>query len=176
MRHELLFIPAIVASAPALADEYLTVQQAQAQIFPGQTVTESHFVLTDAQIDALVKQTGAPIARRQVRVWKVSNGGWFFLDHVIVRGDRIVYAVGLDARGAVQGVEILACLPLYNGIRQPAWRTQFIGKDHAKAQSLDHIKSVSGSTLSSNNITLGVKRVLATYALFLGSNGASAPG
>ncbi|HWK52127.1 MAG TPA: FMN-binding protein [Steroidobacter sp.] len=169
MRHELLFIPAIVVSAPALADEYLTLQQAQAQIFPGQTLTDSHFVLDDGQISALVKQTGAPIARRQVRVWKVSDGGWFFLDHVIVRGDRIVYAVGLDARGAVQGIEILACLPLYDGIRQPAWRTQFIGKDHGKAQSLDHIKSVSGSTLSSNNITLGVKRMLATHALFLSS-------
>lgn len=169
MRHELLFIPAIVLSAPALADEYLTLAQAQAQIFPGQTLTESHFVLDDGQIAALVKQTGAPIARRQVRVWKVSDGGWFFLDHVIVRGDRIVFAVGLDARGAVQGIEILACLPLYNGIRQPGWRTQFIGKDHTKAQSLDHIKSVSGSTLSSNNITLGVKRMLATHALFLSS-------
>lgn len=170
MRYELLFIPAIVASAPALADEYLTVEQAQALIFPGQTLVDNHFVLTDEQIQALVRQTGAPLARRQVRVWKVSNGGWFFLDHVIVKGDRIVYAVGLDARGAVQGIEILACLPRYDGIRQPAWRTQLIGKDYAKAQSLDNIRSVSGSTLSSNNITLGVKRMLATQALFLSAS------
>jgi hypothetical protein len=173
MRYELLFIPAVVVSAPALADEYLTVEQAQALIFPGQTLVDSHFVLTDEQISALVKETGAPIARRQVRVWKVSDGGWFFLDHVIVKGDRIVYAVGLDARGAVQGIEVLACLPLYNGIRQPAWRTQFVGKDHAKTRALDNIKSVSGSTLSSNNITQGVKRILATQALFLSSSAAA---
>jgi hypothetical protein len=170
MRYELLFIPAVVASAPALADEYLTVEQAQALIFPGQTLVDSHFVLTDAQMAALMKQTAAPLARRQVRVWKVSNGGWFFLDHVIVRGDRIVYAVGLDARGAVQGIEILACLPLYDGVRQSAWRAQFIGKDQARTQALDNIRSVSGSTLSSNNITLGVKRMLATHALFLSSS------
>lgn len=176
MRYELLFIPAIVASAPALADEYLTVEQAQALIFPGQTLVDSHFVLSDAQIDALVKQTGAPLNRRQVRVWKVSNGGWFFLDHVIVKGDRIVFAVGLDAHGAVQGIEILACLPRYNGIRQPAWRSQFVGKDYAKSRALDNIRSVSGSTLSSNNITEGVKRMLATHALFLSSSPAVASG
>jgi hypothetical protein len=167
MRYELLFIPAIAVSASSMADEYLTIEQAQALIFPGETFVQSHFVLDDAQIAALVRATGAPLARRQVRLWKTSAGGWFFLDHVIVKGDRIVYAVGLNAAGAVQGVEILACLALYDGIRRGAWRTQFVGKSNADAAHLEHIKGVSGSTLSSNNIKSGIKRVLAVHELFL---------
>ena len=167
MRYELLFIPAaVVASASAMAEEYLTVEQAQALIFPGETLVQHHFILTDAQIEALVRQTG-PLARRQVRVWKSSSGGWFFLDHVIVKGDRIVYAVGLDAQGKIKGIEVLACLALYDGIRRGAWRTQFFGTAHGSAAKLDHIKAVSGSTLSCNNITTGIKRMLAIHALFL---------
>lgn len=171
MRYELLFIPAVAVSAAALAQEYQTLEQAQALIFPGATLLDSHFVLTDEQIAALVKELAAPLSRRQVRVWKVSSGGWFFLDHAIIKGDRIVYAVGLDLGGAVKGIEILACLPLYNGVRQPAWRSQFVGKDYARVAALDRIKSVSGSTLSSNSIAAGVKRMLATHALFLAPRG-----
>lgn len=171
MRYELLFIPVVAASAPVLAEEYQTLEQAQALIFPGATLVDSRFVLTDEQMAALVKEIGAPLSRRQVRVWKASTGGWFFLDHAIIKGDRIVYAVGLDADGAVKGIEILACLPLYNGIRRPAWRSQFVGKEYAQVAALGQIKSVSGSTLSSNDITAGVKRMLATHALFLAPRG-----
>jgi hypothetical protein len=167
MRYDLLFIPAVAISASAMAEEYLTVEQAQALIFPGESLVESHFVLDDAQMAALVRATGAPLTRRQVRLWKSASGGWFFLDHVIVKGDRIVYAIGLNAAGAVQGVEILACLALYDGIRRGAWRTQFVGKRNADAAYLENLKGVSGSTLSSNNIKAGIKRMLAVHALFL---------
>ncbi len=167
MRYELLFVPAaLIASASVMAEEYLTIEQAQALLFPGESMVEKHFVLTDTQIEALVRATG-PLARRQVRLWQSSSGGWFFLDHVIVKGDRIVYAVALDESGAVKGIEVLACLALYDGIRRGAWRTQFFGTSHDNAAKLDHIKSVSGSTLSCNNLTTGIKRMLAIHALFL---------
>jgi len=167
MRYEFLFVPAaLIASASVMAEEYLTIEQAQAMLFPGETFIPKHFVLTDAQIEALVRATG-PLARRQVRVWNSSAGGWFFLDHVIVKGDRIVYSVGLDEHGVVKGIEVLACLALYDGIRRGAWRTQFFGTRHANAAKLDHITAVSGSTLSCNNLTTGIKRMLAIHALFL---------
>lgn len=167
MRYEFLFLPALVVSAPALAEEYLSVAQAQALIFPNATLTPGDFVLSDAQIATLVKETGAPLSRRQVKAWQASTGGWFFLDQVIVRGDRITYALGVDADGAIKGVEILACLQLYDGIRRLQWRTQFVGKRYGKIDMLDQISTISGSTLSTTQITAAVKRMLATYALFL---------
>jgi len=167
MRFELLLVPALVASAPVLAEQYLSVEEAQALIFPGETHTPGDFVLSDAQIAALTHATRAPLPRRSVKVWRTSSGGWFFLDQVIVRGDRITYALGLGQDGSIKGLEILACLQLYDGIRRPQWRAQFVGRRYGRADLLDQIGSVSGSTLSTNSITAGVKRLLATHALFL---------
>jgi hypothetical protein len=164
----LLCVPAIIASAPVLAEDFLTLQQAQALIFPGAQFTPSDFVLSDDQIAQLLKQTEAPLFRRQVKVWRVSTGGWFFLDQVIGRDDRITYAVGLDRTGAVKGVEILTCLQKYDGIRRPDWLAQFVGKQYSnESDLLNQIATISGSTLSTTHITEGVKRLLATYALFM---------
>ncbi|HEY4368949.1 MAG TPA: FMN-binding protein [Steroidobacteraceae bacterium] len=168
MRFELLFLPALVVSAPSLAEEYLSVAQAQALIFPGATFSSADFVMSDEQIAALTKETGGSLTRRQVKVWRASTGGWFFLDQVIVRDDRVTYALGLSDDGAVKGLEILACMQLYDGIRRPEWRAQFVGKRYGKVDMLDQISTISGSTLSTNHITAGVKRLLATFALFLG--------
>ena len=93
--------------------------------------------------------------------------GWFFLDQVIGRDDRITYAVGLDSSGGVKGVEILTCLQKYDGIRRPDWLAQFSGKHYGKSDLMNQIATLSGSTLSTTHITEGVKKVLATYALFM---------
>jgi FMN-binding domain len=167
MRFQYFCIPAIVAAAPVHADDFLTLQQAQALIFPGAEFTPQDFVLSDEQIAQLIKETQAPIWRRQVKVWRASTGGWFFLDQVIGRDDRITYAVGLDGSGAVKGVEILTCLQKYDGIRRPDWLAQFVGKHYSPSDLLNQIATISGSTLSTTHITEGVKRVLATYALFM---------
>jgi len=171
MRFQLSFcVPAIIAAAPVPvhADNFLTLEQAQALMFPGATFTPSDFVLSDDQMTQLIKETQAPLFRRQVKVWRVSTGGWFFLDQVIGRDDRITFAVGLDATGAVKDVEILICLQKYDGIRRPDWRAQFVGKQYSsKADLMNQIATLSGSTLSTIHITEGVKRVLATYSLFM---------
>jgi FMN-binding domain len=163
----MLCVPAIVASAQVMAEDFLTLEQAQTLIFPGAQLTPSDFVLSDEQIAQLIKETQAPIWRRQVKVWRVSSGGWFFLDQVIGRDDRITYAVGLDSSGGVKGVEILTCLQKYDGIRRPEWLAQFVGKHYSKSDLMNQIATLSGSTLSTTHITEGVKRVLATYALFM---------
>lgn len=167
MRFQLLWVPALVAAAPVFAEDFLSLAQAQALMFPGAQLTPRDFVLTDEQIAQLIKETQAPIWRRQVKVWHASTGGWFFLDQVIGRDDRITYAVGLDSSGAVKDIEILTCLQKYDGIRNAAWRAQFVGKRYEPSDLMNQIATLSGSTLSTTHITEGVKRVLATYALFM---------
>lgn len=167
MRFQFLCVPALIAAAPVYAEDFLTLQQAQELIFPGAQFTPKDFVLSDEQIAQLIKETQAPIWRRQVKVWRTSTGGWFFLDQVIGRDDRITYAVGLDSSGSVKGVEILTCLQKYDGIRRADWRAQFVGKRYGNADLMNEIATLSGSTLSTTHITEGVKKVLATYALFM---------
>jgi len=168
MRLQFLLLPAaIITSAPAFAENYLTVPQAQALIFPGAKFTPADFDLDDGQIVALMNDSQVPLWRRKVKAWKVSTGGWFFLDQVIGLEDHITYALGVDKDGAVKGIEILTCLELYGGIRKPEWRAQFLGKRHGKIDLLDQIALISGSSLSTAHVAEGVKRLLATYALFL---------
>ena len=164
----LLLAPAaLVAASPVLAEDFLSVEQAQQMLFPGAQFTPGDFVLTDAQLGLLAQKISTRVWRRQVKAWRVSGGGWFFVDQVIGRDDRISYALGVDKEGAIRGVEILTCLAKYDGIRRPEWRAQFAGRRYGKLDMLDQISTISGATMSTTHITEGVQRMLATYALFV---------
>ena len=74
----------------------------------------------------------------------------------------------LHDNGRVKSIEILVGLAEYGKVREPQWRGQFEGKKHGEGGDLlNEITSITGTTLTANHISEGVKRVLATYALFL---------
>lgn len=164
----LLLPPAIFASAPALAGAYyLNIEQAQNILFPGATFTPDFRTLTEQEMRTIVDTNHVVFHEMQIHVWRVSTGGWFVLDHVTGRDDEVVYAVALDAKGGVTGIEVLACLPDYSQIRRHEWLAQFYGRHAGEIKLNNDIKIASGATLSSRHITEGVIRVLATYALVL---------
>jgi hypothetical protein len=133
----------ISLSAPAQAVQYLSVSEAQKLAFPSASFTEL--------------QPG--------RVWKVSTGGIFVLDHVIGKHLYIDYAVSIDAAGRVHRVDILQYRESYGGeIRSPSWLAQFVGKTSSSPLKVgSDIRNISGATLSSMHVTEGVKRILAAY-------------
>jgi len=142
----------VVACAPsAHATHYLSVAQAQALMFPGEAMTA--FTAEHA-------------------TWRASGGGWFIVDKVLGKHELITYALALDARGRVRGVEILEYLEAHGGeIRNPAWRAQFVGKSAADPLKLDRdIRNISGATLSCRHVTDGVKRLLDFHARVLSRN------
>lgn len=170
MRSPWLIAPAVLAaSTSGYATTYLTVEQAQAAIFPGATLTPAPVTLTAAQRAAIEKTSGIRVRSSEVKAWRVTGGGWFVVDEVLGKHEYITYAVGLDVSGATHGIEILDYRETYGGeIRNPKWRSQFTGKTSAAPLKLDvDIKNISGATLSSRHITDGVKRILATYDLVL---------
>jgi Na+-translocating ferredoxin:NAD+ oxidoreductase RnfG subunit len=175
MDHRFLLLPvaSVVLSAPALAVTYLTIEQAQAVMFPGAAFTEDFRTLSKEQIAAIEKASGVNVRERRLKVWRVSTGGWFILDEVVGKHEFIPFALALDKDGAVKGVEILEYHEAYGDeVRLPAWRAQFLGKRHgAKLKLTDDIKNISGATLSCRHMTDGVKRLLATYALVLAPAG-----
>jgi hypothetical protein len=169
MRFQLMLIPpALIAPAMVQAAAFLTVEEAQNAIFPGATFTPADLVLGKAQVEELLRVSRSTVLRSRVKAWKVSGGGWFILDQVFGRDDRITYGIGIDAGGAVKGIEILVCESGYEGVRSPRWLEQFYGVTQATSADLEgRIANISGTTLSVNHITEGVRRVLATHALYL---------
>jgi hypothetical protein len=167
MRHRFLLIPAaLIASAPAVAEDYMTLQQAQQRIFPGASFKPADFKMTIAQISQLMKVSGVSPYGYTVKMWRVSTGGWFYLDNVEGRGDRILYGIGINEDGTVKAIEIMVCTGTYSQIRADAWRGQFKNRKHGLFD-INHIDNISGTTLSVTHIAEGVKRVLATHALFV---------
>ena len=77
----------------------------------------------------------------------------------------ITYALGINAAGQIQGVEILEYNETYGDeIREKKWLQQFKGKHvNAPLRFNEEIKNISGATLSSKHVTNGVQRLMVLY-------------
>jgi FMN-binding domain len=171
-RFFLVPIAALVAVQPSQAKVFMSIEQAQAVMFPGASFAADFRTLTDAQIAAVEKASDTNVLNKQIRAWKASTGGWFIADQVVGKHDYIPFALALDENGAVKDVEILEYREAYGGeVTNTPWRAQFTGKNHESPVKLTKdIQNISGATLSSKHITDGVRRLLATYAVLLASH------
>ncbi|AXI03752.1 FMN-binding protein [Aquirhabdus parva] len=162
-------LPLAAISVSAYATEYFTTEQVQQAIFPGAKFTPDTVTLTDDQVKQIEKMTDVNVRHKEIKAWKVVGGGWLIVDEVVGKHEFITYAVGLNANGSVKQIEIMNYLESYGyGVREPAWRKQFVSKTSADPLKLEHdIANISGATLSCKHVTDGVKRVLATYAIAL---------
>jgi len=160
-----IWLPVAALSTSVYAKVYFTVEQAQETIFPGAKLTQSFFTLTDAQRRDIERRSGANVRNTEIRLWKVTEGGYFIVDEVVGKHEFITYAIGLKADGSVKQIEIMDYRESYGyEIRNLDWRNQFVGKNASSQLKLEgDIRNVSGATLSCRHITDGVKRVLATY-------------
>jgi Na+-translocating ferredoxin:NAD+ oxidoreductase RnfG subunit len=171
MHARFLLIPAasVAIVSPACATVYLSVAQAQALMFPGASFTPDFKTLSDDQAAQIEKQSDTNVLNKNIKAWRVSDGGWFIADEVVGKHEFIPIAVAIDKNGAVKDVEILEYREAYGGdVRNPKWLAQFDGKKNGDSIHLtDDIQNISGATLSSKHITDGVRRLLATYAVAL---------
>ena len=171
MRFSTLWAPLALLAVPvaAHATTYLTVEQAQARMYPGAALRPEFRDLTDAQIKAIRQQSGESPLSKQLKAWRAGDGGWFIVDQVVGKHEFITYAVALDAAGAVKAVEIMDYREAYGGqVRDPRWLAQFLGKKPGASLRLGkEVQNISGATLSSKHVTDGVRRILATYGAVL---------
>ena len=170
MKTQFLLIPAaalVAVATPAYAKVYLSIEQAQQLMFPGAAFAQQPLTLTENQAHAIEKASHTDVLSRQLRLWKVSTGGWFLVDEVVGKHAFIPIAMGLDSTGAVKSIEILEYSEAFGSeVRNPNWLAQFDGKRNGATLTLTKdIQNISGATLSSKHITDGVRRLLATYAL-----------
>ena len=164
-----LWLPVAAVSTSVYATSYLTLEQAQQVIFPGAKLIEAFVTLTDAQQQQVERTTSVNVPRKEIKVWRVSTGGFFIVDEVVGKHEFITYAIGLNADGSVKQIEILDYRESYGyEIRNRNWRQQFVGKTNADTLRLDQdIRNISGATLSCRHLTEGVRRLLASYAIAL---------
>jgi len=162
-----------LASASAFAVDYLTAEQARKLLFPAAAQWQEKTVPLGAdQLQAVARAAGLPA---RSAAWAVSNArddkgrylGSVVVDQVIGKFELITYAVGVDASGAVTGIEVLSYRESHGSeIRLPAWRRQFAGKSLAQPiKAGEDISVISGATLSCNHVTDGVRRIVAVLSV-----------
>lgn len=162
---------AMVATAPAFAVDYLTADQAQAQIFPTADRFEPREVtLTAEELAAIASRLGAPIRQGHFTLRLAWHGpeplGAVVVDDVVGKFERITYAVGLLEDGTIRQVEILSYRESHGQeVRLPAWRKQFVGKSaNSPLRVGEDIAGISGATLSCTHVTEGVRRIATVFA------------
>ena len=171
----LIIVPAaLVVPAIGYATEYLTAPQAQQIIFPdADRFVDASVDLNDDQRSAIEKRSGVRQRWKKQQVWRAEKAGefigWLIIDQVLGKHEFITYATGLTPDGKVKGIEILTYLETYGyQVRNAEWRQKFVGKTIADPFDLNvDIPNISGATLSSRNVTNGVKRLLALQQLML---------
>jgi Na+-translocating ferredoxin:NAD+ oxidoreductase RnfG subunit len=163
------FVPVAILAPASYGATYLTVEQAQQAIFPGQQFSQSFMTLTAEQAREIERRSDVNVRQKEIQLWKVSNGGYFIVDEVVGKHEFITWAIGLNADGTVKQIEILTYRESYgHEVRNPDWRAQFVGKNASAPLKLNRdIKNISGATLSCRHIADGVKRILATYEVAL---------
>jgi Na+-translocating ferredoxin:NAD+ oxidoreductase RnfG subunit len=169
--HLLPLVPvaALIAPAQVEATEYLSIAQAQAALFPGARLEKVSVNVPADVREAMRARSGVYEPFNEQRIWKAAGGGFFVVDAVVGKHERITYAAAIDAGGAVRGIEILTYNESYGyEVRDAGWRAQFRGKTAASALQVGgDIRNVTGATLSCKHITQGVKRLLVLHQLVL---------
>ena len=163
---------ATLSPARVFAATFMDVAQAQKLLHPtAEQFTSFPLALNESVLSQIAKTTEQRIPRGFApQCWAAMRSdkhiGWVVFDHVVGKYDLIDYAVGFDAEGAVNGVEILAYRETHGAeIRQPAWRRQFNGrKGPGQIRFADDIRNISGATLSCQHVTEGVQRLSALAA------------
>lgn len=172
--HHWILLAAGAAGAPAFATQYLSVEQAQAVMFPDATVFRRQDVaLSTLQMQQVEKLAGLPSRSVSWRVVAALKGdaliGYMVLDDVVGKFELISYAVGINPDATVRQVEILNYRESHGAeIRHPAWRKQFIGKRAQSGIAIgEGIANISGATLSCTHVTDGVRRIAAIAQVVL---------
>ena len=166
-----------LAWAPARALAYVdwTPDTLLASFFPAPVAVEAVAFTPDAPTrDALRETLGYPLPHPTytIRVGRQAGAvvGYAILDEQLGQHEPIDFGVLLGPDGRVARVEVLVYREAYgDGVRGEAFRAQFrgLGLDAPMRPGRD-IRIVSGATISTRSISVGVRRACALIAAWRG--------
>jgi Na+-translocating ferredoxin:NAD+ oxidoreductase RnfG subunit len=102
-------------------------------------------------------------------VYRVSKGGMLLgfaeVRNVIGKELPITFLVAVDPAATLRDIDILVYREPQGGeVAYESWRKQFRGKTAADPLQVGKdIRNISGATISSNSVTLGVRQTLAQF-------------
>ncbi len=146
---------------------YFTPRTILAEFFPrSQAVTFERFDLTADQQKRLTDLLGYTPRKASYTIYVAKTAeqvdGYAIIDEEKGQHLPITFAVKFDAKGTVTRQEIMVYRERYGDeIRDARFRQQFVGK-HSRSQMREgeEIIAISGATISSRSIVIGVRRAL----------------
>lgn len=166
-----LFIHLSLFLTPVYAEVFYSQEEALKLAFPhADSVDRKSFVLTGEEVDRIERRSETKV-RSKLGAFFIGRTagkitGFAAIETDTVRTQTQTYMVVLSPEGVVQKTVILAFHEPREYIASDRWLKQF--EDRSDPQSLklgDNIAGVAGSTLTSQSITAGIRRVLATFQL-----------
>ena len=157
------YLPAALVLVLGLALSPLTshLSRLSAQSAPPAKVAKSiqRIFGSGARVDSLVVDTAT--------VMRVSRAGGLLgfaqVRNVKGKDQQITFLVAIDSANSVKDVDVLVYREPYGGeVAYEPWRKQFRGKTSTAPLVVGKdIKNISGATISSHSVTLGVRKALA---------------
>jgi hypothetical protein len=176
-----LLVAALGAALPAHATVYWTNQDLLGDFFKtSKTVSYRQVTLSDADAAAIGKKLGADLP---AKTWSIYFGeddsqpkkrmGYAVLDQERGLHEFIDYGVRFGLGGAIERVEIRTYREAYGEqVRNASFRQQFVGKTaNDPIVAGQDIIIVSGASISSKSVALGVKRDTLILSTVLKSGG-----
>ncbi|HNN97746.1 MAG TPA: FMN-binding protein [Pseudomonadota bacterium] len=149
---------------------YFTPRALLAEFFPkSQLVTYQKFELSAAQRSRVESLLGYGLKKTSYTLYIAKTGehvdGYAILDEENGQHLPISFAVKLSPSGAVERQEIMVYRERYGDeVRDPRFRQQFVGKTAADPlRPGEEVIAVSGATISSRAMALGVRRALVLF-------------
>ena len=163
-----LAVICLATTAPlgqVFAKQYLSIDEVKQVMFSGEVFAKIDIEVPELIKEKMKKESGVRHAYQQKHIWKSSQGSWLLIDEVVGKHEMITYAVGINNKGQIQGVEILEYNESYGEqIREKKWLEQFKGRGAIEQLRFNQeIKNITGATLSSKHVTNGVQRLMVLY-------------
>lgn len=159
---------AALASSPAGATVFLTVDEALETVFPGCRVERETLYLTDEQVAEARDRSGERLESSLVHPYvgwcRGRAAGVAYFDTHRVRTLPETLMVVVSPEGEVERIEILVFREPSEYIPRDAWYDQFDGRGlDAELDLKRGIRPVTGATLTARATTEAVRRVLALH-------------
>ncbi len=149
---------------------YFTTKKVLAAFFPkSERISFKEFSPSASQRSALKKRLGYELGRDKYYFYVAMTGkqvdGYAFIDDQMGQHEPMTFAVKLSTEGVVLRQELMVYRETRGDeIRDHRFQEQFTGKTvHDSLRPNKDIDCVSGATISSRAITIGVRRALVLF-------------